>query len=64
MDGFMDANDAVGNEDSSARMGFISADSVSGKKLKNQDLRNIHKGVENGNVKRSIGKCTFHDEEC
>jgi len=35
MDGFMDANDAVGNEDSSARMGFISADSVSGKKLKN-----------------------------
>jgi len=35
MDGFMDANDAVGNEDSSVRMGFISADSVSGKKLKN-----------------------------
>jgi hypothetical protein len=35
MAGSMDVSDAAGNEDSSGHMGFISAGSVSGKKLKN-----------------------------
>ena len=39
-----DARDAVEKEGSSERMAYIYADSVSEKRLKKWDLKNIHEG--------------------